>query len=71
MSKTKLMRKIVNCETGEITEREFTAEEYSQREIDIANYAKAKTEAEAKVEAKAQLLERLGLTEDEAKLLLS
>jgi len=71
MSKTKLMRKIVNCETGEITEREFTAEEYTQREIDIANYAKAKTEAEAKVEAKAQLLERLGITEDEAKLLLS
>jgi hypothetical protein len=30
-----------------------------------------KAEAEAKAEAKAALLERLGLTEDEAKLLLS
>jgi len=71
MSKTKLMRKIVNCETGEIIEREFTAEEYAQREIDVDNYAKAKKETEAKVETKNDLLERLGITADEAKLLLA
>lgn len=33
--------------------------------------AKAKADAELKVQAKAELLERLGITEDEAKLLLA
>jgi len=37
----------------------------------IAYQAKQKAEAKSEAEAKAALLERLGITEDEAKLLLS
>jgi hypothetical protein len=55
--------------------REFTKEELAQYKLDQANYAEqqklALAEAEAKAIAKTELLERLGLTEDEAKLLLS
>jgi hypothetical protein len=62
---------IHNAETGEIIEREMNAEELSKREI-----AEAKAAAQAAAEAqkaadKAALLAKLGITEDEAKLLLS
>ena len=60
-----------NCETGEITLRDLTAEELEQREKDAADFVAQKAEAEAKAEAKATLLDRLGITADEAKLLLS
>ena len=60
-----------NVETGEIVERDATAEEIAQREKD-AEAALALKEAEAKAKAKRQeLLDRLGITEEEAKLLLS
>lgn len=65
------MKTVVNCETGETIEREFTADEYAQLEIDLAKNQADKAEAEARSQAKANLLERLGITEDEAKLLLS
>lgn len=72
MADTKI---VVNCETGEVQEVELTAEEIAQREADAKAFAeaKAKEEAElaAKAAAKAELLDRLGITEDEAKLLLS
>jgi hypothetical protein len=64
------MKTIVNVETGEITERELNAEELAQAAIDQkANDAR---EAEkAKVETdKAALLDKLGITADEAALLL-
>jgi len=53
---------------------EFTTEEYAQRALDIAEAEKAaadkaKEEKENAI-AKAALLTRLGITEDEAKLLL-
>ena len=62
---------IHNAETGEIITRDANAEEIAQIEADkaaqaVAAVAKAKAEAD-----KAALLARLGLTEDEAKLLLS
>jgi len=64
-----------NTETNEIVEREMNAEELAQWESDIAYYAAkaelAKAEAEAKATQKAALLDKLGITEDEAKLLLS
>jgi hypothetical protein len=41
-----------------------------QRKIDNAADLVKKTEAEAKAAEKAALLERLGITEDEARLLL-
>lgn len=63
--------KIVNAQTGEEIEREMNAEELDQYEADqesAKNEAKAKAEAEANRKA---LLEKLGITEEEAKLLLS
>jgi hypothetical protein len=59
-----------NVETGEVIEREMTVEEIEQFESDKAE-AVAKAKAQAKKAAeKVALLERLGITEDEAKLLL-
>jgi hypothetical protein len=72
MADTKI---IVDCSTGVVTEIELTAEEVAQREADAAAYAaqKAQEEADAQVraEAKAALLDRLGITAEEAALLLS
>ena len=62
---------IHNVETGEVIEREMNAEELAQLEADQAA-ALARQEAEAaKAAEKAALLNRLGITEEEAKLLLS
>ena len=60
-----------NVETGEVIEREATAEEIAQRQIDNAQTLQRQAEVEAKALAKAELLERLGITADEAKLLLA
>ena len=60
-----------NVETGEIIERDATAEEIAQREKDEKEGAVLKAQ-ESKVKAKRQeLLDRLGITEEEGKLLLS
>ena len=63
--------KIVNCTTGEEIVRDATTEEIAQMELDAANAAAKQAEAEAKATAKAALLEQLGITEEQAKLLLS
>ena len=61
---------IHNVSTGEIVEREMTAEELAQWESGQAE-AEARQNAEAqKATAKAALLAKLGITEDEARLLL-
>jgi flagellin-like hook-associated protein FlgL len=63
--------KIVNVETGEEIIRDANAKELAQMQADKV-IAQAAFQAKAKAEAdKAALLARLGLTEDEAKLLLS
>lgn len=62
---------IHNVETGEIIEREMNAHELAQYEIDKAEAKAIKTEMEAKAQAKTALLAKFGLTENEAKLLLS
>jgi hypothetical protein len=66
---------IINCETKEQIEVELTDEEVAQLEADRAkaeaDKAKADADAAAKAEAKAQLLDRLGITAEEAALLLS
>ena len=62
---------IINCETNEITERELTAAELKQQTKDEAEVQAKLNEAEAKLIAKAALLDKLGITEDEAKLLLA
>jgi vacuolar-type H+-ATPase subunit H len=68
------MKTIVNCETGEVVERELNKAEKDQQKIDEANVAARKKIAEAEAEAQAtarqELLNKLGITADEAKLLL-
>ncbi len=68
-----IIEKIINVTTGEetIIERELTAQELAEREAAQAQTAQAKAEAEAKAAQRAIILDRLGLTEEEAKLLLS
>ena len=65
----------VNCTTGEVIERPLTAEELAANEAAAAqaeaDRLAAEAEAEAKAQAKAALLTKLGITEDEAKLLLA
>jgi hypothetical protein len=65
----------VNCTTGEVTERPLTAEELAQREVDAQAFAVAEQEKEVAAAeaatAKAALLTKLGITADEAKLLLA
>jgi hypothetical protein len=69
MTKPKI--KIVNVTTGEEIEREMNPEEIAQRNADVIE-AQAIAEAEAQKAAdKAALLTKLGITDDEAKLLLS
>jgi hypothetical protein len=60
-----------NATTGEIIERDMTAAELAQYEIDEAAKAEQMADIENKATAKAALLERLGITADEARLLLS
>ena len=54
---------------GEV-KREFTSEEYAQHELDKAEALALAAEAEAKAQAKAALLAKLGITAEEAALLL-
>jgi len=57
--------------TKESIVRLATDEEIAEYEARKAKFAAIKAEAEAKAAQKAALLERLGITEDEARLLLS
>jgi hypothetical protein len=70
-----MKRPIVRIKTGteidQFIDREMNDDEFAQYEIDQANYKAAKAEAEAKANAKADLLNRLGITAEEAQLLLS
>lgn len=60
-----------NATTGEVIEREMTEQEIAiSEEIDSVIQAEREAAA-AKAEAKSALLAKLGITEDEAKLLLS
>ena len=68
---TTIKKTIHNVETGEIETRPLTDEEMEQYLIDERYNADLKAEAQAKATAKAELLERLGITADEAKLLLA
>jgi hypothetical protein len=61
-----------NIQTGEetIIEREETAAEKKARETREKEIAESLAAAEAKAAAKQAILDRLGITADEAKLLL-
>ena len=64
---TKLFKLMHNVETGEVVEVELTEQEIAELNDDCGMAAKRQQEAAAK----AALLDRLGITADEAKLLLS
>jgi hypothetical protein len=60
-----------NCETGEAILRDMTKDEADQYKKDQASRLARIADEQAKATAKAALLERLGITADEAALLLS
>jgi hypothetical protein len=62
---------IHNAETNEIIVREMNAEELAQNEKDKAEGVQLKEAALAAANAKSVLLTKLGITADEAALLLS
>jgi hypothetical protein len=64
------MIRIHNVETNEVIDREMNDQEFAEYEEDQAASAARQAEAEAKATAKAALLTRLGITAEEAQLLL-
>jgi hypothetical protein len=68
----KIKEKTFDIQTGEetITERDETAAEAKARLDNAKEIAARKAEEEAKATARADILNRLGLTADEAALLL-
>ena len=62
--------RVHNLETDEIIDREMNDAEFAQYQADQTAQQAAQAEAEAKAIAKTAILDRLGLTADEAKLLL-
>lgn len=57
-------------ELNEQVTREMNAKELKQHEKDLAEFAAIDAEREAKKQARLAILAKLGLTEDEAKVLL-
>jgi hypothetical protein len=62
--------KIVDVVTGEITWRDYTDEEIAIHNAKKAELAKEKEERNKLEKSRLNILEKLGLTEDEAKVLL-
>ena len=66
---------VVDCSTGVVEEVALTAEELAQREADRIAFEQAEAARQAeeaeKAARKAELLAKLGISEDDAKLLLS
>ena len=66
---------VVDCSTGIAEEIELTAEEVAQMEADAAkaeaDRIAAEKEAAVKAAKKAELLAKLGISEEDAKLLLA
>jgi hypothetical protein len=62
---SKPIKRIYDCETGETIDREMTDAEFADFQIGEAKFEAQQAEAEAKAQAKAELLERLGLTQEE------
>lgn len=62
--------RIHDLEADEVIDREMNDAEFAIYEAEQALEAARLAEAETKAAAKAELLAKLGITEDEAKLLL-
>ena len=63
--------RIHNTEIDEVIDREMTNAEYADYQANQAIETAREAEADAKATAKAALLERLGITAEEAQLLLA
>ena len=71
MTKTSIPQvTIVNAETGEEITRDANAEELAQIEADAIAAAERQSAAAQKAADRAALLTQLGITEEQAKLLL-
>ena len=68
---TRPMIRIHDLATNEVIDREMNDAEFAQHEIDVAKYEAKKAETEAQTTAKAALLDKLGISAEEAQLLLS
>jgi hypothetical protein len=68
---TRPIIRIHNTETDEVIDREMNDVEFAQYQAEQAKQTAKEAEATAKAEAKAALLDRLGITAEEAKLLLA
>ena len=67
---TRPIIRIHDLETNETIDREMNDAEFAQWELDQAKIETQKTAEAAKAHERAALLERLGITEEEARLLL-
>lgn len=66
------MKKLIhNVDTGEIIEQDISVDELAQMQSDAFQAEGIKLAAEQDKAKKIALLEKLGITEEEAKLLLS
>ena len=71
MTTDKLMTTIYDLSTGEVVTRELNADEIAQYEKDHQESEQRKQIEAAKKVSRQAILDRLGLTSDEAALLLS
>lgn len=67
---TRPMIRIHNTQTDEIIDREMNDDEFEQLQADQDKKATEEAEAEAKATARQEILDRLGITADEAAILL-
>ena len=62
--------RIHNTETDEVIDREMTDDEFAEYQTEQAERAAKQAEAEAQATARQAILDRLGLTAEEAALIL-
>jgi hypothetical protein len=69
MTKTDSYRVIIDTITGDMTTEPYTTEELAEQKMRKAKDAALEAETTTKAIARTALLERLGITEEEAQLL--
>lgn len=67
---TRPMIRIHNCETNEVIDREMNDAEFIQYEANKAAQLVETVQMKEKADAKAAILDRIGLTADELKTIL-
>jgi hypothetical protein len=63
--------RVHNSETNEVIDREMTVEEFNTWQETVNQLNSSKKEEELKNNARANILKQLGITEEQAKILLS